>query len=767
MRHIYWVGVKESEIQTCKHLFDGSVTFIGSGKDGNISFSHCKDYIINYNEDSIELDNFMRETLHSIILKIPDVSFFCYTTSYIYSLEDIEINEHIICKNRRDTLQLLRNKMDSRLWLKQYVPVLPTIILSGSECKYANLCSLFPHEKTFTIQGCTGAGGIDTYVMSINNHKSIINRLHSNHIYLISPYKENSYSINIHILFTENNYYTTPGSIQIVEHDNNRMIYRGCDFIAYRDISQTVYNKILEYTQIIAEKMQLLPYIGLMGIDFLISDNEVFFLEINPRFQSSSFILNLALEKNNLPSLQEIILDMNNQKSLLENNILENLKVDFSCYIVDYKSSEYDYKAYLQNVNNCNEVEQLALDGYYNNMACQDGASIFSIVFNEKIISINPNGGYNIYDNIKPYPLKKICLNTEKDCIWLKFAIMNQGIQFSDKAKSHFSMFQKGVYSSLDIYINDYFIINAPVEIPFYSLSPFKIDYIDDKLILLYGDNFINNISIRKREKYCDLFTKNKINFQNISFIATDRLRIHHSPNCLFQTQNSGCKFCDVSGDSISFDETDIYEVIDWHLNYSAFNHILIGGASGEYPQEYERIQRIIKYIRSKTDKPIYIMTLPPTDLSILDQYYDLGVSEVAYNIEIYNRTIATKIMPGKGMIPLPVYQNALLHSVKLWGNTGKVRSILIYGLEPDVSFFEGIEWLASNGIQPIISPFRALKKAEYANIVPPNTNALIQIYNKATTICQRYNLNLGPSCIYCQNNTLSFDARIVFHYDN
>ena len=51
----------------------------------NISYSSNTDYIINYNEDSDELDNFMKKSLLSIINKVPDVSFLCYTTSYIYS----------------------------------------------------------------------------------------------------------------------------------------------------------------------------------------------------------------------------------------------------------------------------------------------------------------------------------------------------------------------------------------------------------------------------------------------------------------------------------------------------------------------------------------------------------------------------------------------------------------------------------------------------------------------------------------------------------
>ena len=142
MENIYWVGVKESEIQMCKHLFKGSITFIGSGKNGNISYSYDNNYIINYNEDSIELDNFMRNSLHQLINMNNNVLFFCYTPSYIYSLEDPEISKRIICTNSRNVLQLLRNKMNCKLWLNQYVPVLPTIILSGNNCDYINLCNI-------------------------------------------------------------------------------------------------------------------------------------------------------------------------------------------------------------------------------------------------------------------------------------------------------------------------------------------------------------------------------------------------------------------------------------------------------------------------------------------------------------------------------------------------------------------------------------------------------------------------------------------------
>ena len=766
MENIYWVGVKESEIQMCKHLFKGSITFIGSGKNGNISYSYDNNYIINYNEDSIELDNFMRNSLHQLINMNNNVLFFCYTPSYIYSLEDPEISKRIICTNSRNVLQLLRNKMNCKLWLNQYVPVLPTIILSGNNCDYINLCNMFPSETMFTIQGCTGSGGVDTYIMSENNYIEIKSFLYSDSIYLISPYKQKSFSTNIHIIFTENGYYITPGSIQIVEKSQNRMIYRGCDFVEYKNIPQNILNKIYTCTTTIAEKIKDFSYKGILGIDYLISENDVYFLEINPRFQSSTRMLNLALTDRGYPSIQEILLDIFYNNKINDLTFLSDLNINYSNYIIDYDEN-YDYKKYYQIAASSTEVYEIVLDGYSNDIECQTGASIFSITFKQNIVSINPNSQINIYDNIKPFIKKEVNLCNEEDCKWLKFAIMNQGINFSSETKDNIDLFQKGVYSSLDIYINDKFIINAPIDNDFVTLSPFIIKFNNDQLALYYGDIFVSFITIKKREKYCDKYTRNNINFQHISFIATDRLRIHHSPNCLFQTLGEGCKFCDVPGNGRCFNESDILEVIDWHIRNSNFRHILIGGASGAYPHEYVTILKLIKYIREKTSKAIYLMTLPPKDCSILDEYFEYGVNEIAFNIEIFNRQYAKRIMPGKGKISLETYKNALLHGVELWGKTGNVRSLLIYGLEPDSSFWDGILWLTSNGIQPIISPFRALNGTAYKDTVPPSTQKLMKVYAQATEICNKFNLNLGPDCIYCQNNTLSFDSAVISHLYN
>lgn len=149
-------------------------------------------------------------------------------------------------------------------------------------------------------------------------------------------------------------------------------------------------------------------------------------------------------------------------------------------------------------------------------------------------------------------------------------------------------------------------------------------------------------------------------------------------------------------------------------------------------------------------------MSLPPEDISHIYDYYQLGLNEVAFNIEIYDRRIAAQLMPGKGKIPLTQYMNALEESTKYFGRTGNVRSMLIVGLERENSLLTGVKDLCSIGVSPMLSIFRPMPLTKMNHIIPPTNNDIKRIYKTAEKICQQHNLQLGPSCDQCQNNTLS-----------
>lgn len=754
MVNLYWVGIKESEIRSCKGLFSGSVTYNGSGKNGNISYTNNYDEILNYNNDSPKLDTFMKNTLLDLIQKVPDIKFMFYTPYYAYFLGN-EIVQHSICLNEQSILSLLRDKLKTRLWLANTIPVLQTIVLPGIDCSLLNFKRAFPGCDSFILQGCTGAGGNDTYIITQSSWDVVSNKLNEHEIYLLSPNLRHSYSVNIHVLIGKNIVFTAP-SIQIIENEDDRMVYHGADFVEYKNVPMEIRNKIVELSEQIANKIQCLGYKGILGIDYLIEENEVYFLEINPRFQASTPLINLELENTHSLTLQNVLLNVFSDPEYL----IPELETagNYSNYIIDATEENSFYAEYLHNISKSDEIEEVLSDGYYENINFESRASLFSAVLSTNIVTINPNGKINIHQNIRAYDKEIPSLKNIFEFLKLKSQLLVQGIQFSTESYEFLvdKGMRKGTYSSIDLYFSESLIINCPFNLKLCSISPFKVIYEKDELYLLYADCKIAKVFIDFGNEYQDLKTQNGILYGDISFLATDRLRIHHSLGCAHKTSQNGCRFCDVPESLYPLQMEDIYEVIDWHLKNSNFRHILIGGGSSARNLEPLRILSIIRYIRKYTKKSIYLMSLPPRNTEILSEYFQAGLNEIAFNIEIFDRQEALKAMPQKGAIPLGEYQDALLQAVKLWGNAGSVKCLLVYGLENDKSFLNGVHWLASHGIQPIISVFRPLKNTEMQGKIPPESLSLQKIYFEAFSICQRYNLYPGPECIFCQNNTLS-----------
>ncbi len=759
MEELYWVGIKESEIRSCINLFKGSVTFIGSGKNGNISYSARFGKILNYNRDSDVLENFIREVLYSLIRQNLNVKFMFYNPRFAFYFGE-EIVKRTIVTNKIYPYNLLRDKMKTRLWLSNTIPTLESIALSYSQCSIEYFKKIFPGNTSFIVQGCTGSGGNDTYVVDDKSWETVKKCLNKYEIFLLSPYIKASFSINVHVIIG-NNIVITPASVQIVERVENRLIFHGSDFIAYDSLSYKVKEKVRLYADKAAKLIKNIDYKGILGIDFLVSDTEVYFLEINPRFQSSTPLLNEVLSKKYGITLQDIYLKIYSD----EEYVIPQFQYDvpFSSYITDAHQSYGHYPEYLKNAVESKEVSAVLRDGFDENKIYEEDASIYSILLNTNITTVNPNGTLNLHENIKPY--QKDIPNTDSFyyCLDLKAKLLSQGIKISDKAEKIMQQehIRKGTYSSIDIYIRSDFIINAPVNLKLCSMSPFEIHFKDNDFWLFYAGEKICLIHLDRNGSFYNIKTKSGNKYEDLSFLATDRLRLHHSLGCFFKRNKCGCAFCDVPSGPSDYNKEDMIEIIDWHIAKSKFRHILIGGGSGQPEIEYIRIIEMIQYLRSKTDKPIYLMSLPPHDLQILSEYHHAGLNEIAFNIEIFDNNLRKIYMPGKGSISVENYKEALLKAVELWGKTGNVKSSILYGLESDASFLSGIEWLASHGIQPIISIFRPLQNTEMKNRIVPESTTLKKIFYAALNICQTYHLNPGPDCVYCQNNTLSLSNDI------
>ncbi|MGM9969130.1 MAG: radical SAM protein [Anaeroplasma sp.] len=755
MKHLYWVGVNESEIEFCKDLFEKSITINGRNANGNISFSGIHNKRVNYNLDNCEIDDFFSSTLRKICIEDDEANFMFYNPHNAYSCGE-EIIKRTICLNKKDLLDMLKSKIESKKYISENtnVNVLPYYVVDSKNLSYEKVCDLFKHStKEFVVQANHSDGGISTFVINQNNK----DELHFNQgNYIITPYIKKSISINTTLIIYDNDIDVFPSSIQIIINESNKLLYKGADFIAYRDLSENIKNQVSAYSLEIAQKLQKEGYRGICGIDFISDSNKVYFMEINERFQASTYLINLALCDKGKNTIQQMCIDAFNHKSLDMKN--SNLPIEYSNFAY-YKNCSID-KIYdfLDRVKKEKSIFKLVLDGFSKNNKMENNSYLYKLIIKKKISSISPDNKLNICCNLKG--LFNLNIDNKLD---VKFALLCHGIVVSNEAIEKIIK-DGGTCESISRGINitifeDVTVNCATQNTESVYLSPFELNIKNDVYILTYFGQLVSDVKLQMKHSIMNRYTSKGTPYRAIGFLALDRLGINYNQNCIYQINNIPCGFCSIYHQNCDFTLNEIYEVIDDYLSTVDFDHFLIGGPINDINKDFEKIINISKYISRKSDKNIYLMTLPIDDLNKLKLLKFNGVTEIAFNIEIFDRTLAKKIMPGKGLIPLNKYMNALEKAIKVFGKNGNVRSMVVVGLEPEESLLKGIEKLASIGVTPILSPFGPAKGSKFENMIQPDMDYFKEIYLKAKSICDRYNVDLGPKCNYCKNNTLAMNT--------
>lgn len=758
LRNIYWIGTRESEIYNTGDLFEGSITVFGSNEHSNYSFDKEYMWRFNYNEDNIMFTEFVNNTAKRILTLNPSAKFMLYFPNEASEYSD-EIQDNSVCQNPIELLDLLENKIYSKLWIKSTAKIIPFITMTGAELKHKNLSSYFPGYNNFVIQSTFSSGGFNTKIYQ-KNDKSISDNI----LYMVTPYIEHNIPINVHAIIYGNDILLLPPSIQIISITNGMLLYKGADFIAYEKIPQRIKESINSQAIQIAEKLQKCGYRGVCGIDLLYSFelDTLFFSEINSRFQSSTFLINKVLDAYNV-SVQKLHYDAFHTEKC-EYEFLHSISIPYSFYSYQYSKDKSCYIKYLYDrFKDCEQLIDIYDDQLSWDMKLDEYTHMFKAVFKKNIIYWEPDKKIRIMENvvINPFDFKTLYnkVPLEMYFICLKASLLNQGISISPEALKYIerqNQINCKEFEAIDIKLDNGLYFNVPYNFQLSEISPFRIEMDSPSTYrLYYFGNPMNNVIIRTCDPLASNRTKNGILYEDIAYLGIDRLRIYHRQSCYFKEQNIGCGFCDIDEPEKSFQMDDILEVIDAYKTNTSINHFLIGGGSEAPDSDFCNIIRIAKYIKNLYHKPIYLMSIPPKSNKILEELYEAGITEVAFNIELYNRELSKKYMPGKSCITIDKYLSVLENAVKIWGNAGAVRSIFILGLEPKESLLEGIEQICKLGVSPILSILKPIPNTRLEHMISFRNKEIIALYKDILSICEKYHVTLGPQCHYCEDNTL------------
>ena len=293
MKRIY-VGPKQATIEN-NSFFDYSITLFGNNSKTNTSYESFLTF------EYWNPDNHIKEiTLYNRELSKINES------SEIVGHDPLLITQCIIpkcakqvCLNDIELLKKLNNKFETRKLLKNIVPMLKYYMIKGVDFKYSDFNEISPE---LVIQLPIGSGGSKTFFCNQFNYKQVEAILLKDELYSVSAYERENIPYNIHCLIGKNQIEILPPSQQELEIiDKLEYIGSNYDIIVPTEIK----NKIVEYSYNICRKLQSLSYLGVLGIDYIYANNQLYFIEINPRFQGSTREIDKLLIKSNLPSIFE------------------------------------------------------------------------------------------------------------------------------------------------------------------------------------------------------------------------------------------------------------------------------------------------------------------------------------------------------------------------------------------------------------------------------------------------------------------------------
>jgi Radical SAM superfamily len=242
-----------------------------------------------------------------------------------------------------------------------------------------------------------------------------------------------------------------------------------------------------------------------------------------------------------------------------------------------------------------------------------------------------------------------------------------------------------------------------------------------------------------------------------------DRARLSPVGGCVYS-----CRFCDLPGRKyLTRPSEQLLRALAIAMEDEALpvKHLLISGGTPA-PADAPHLEGACRAILTEAKVPVDIMMSPPQDTDLIDRLSEWGIHGFSINLEVFDRETAKVITPQKWRLGRETFTRTITRAVERTGGRGRVRSLLVVGLESVDSTLEAIEYLARLGCDPVLSPFRPVNGIRLHDHAPPSLEFLAEVHQRSNEVARSYGVRIGPRCIPCQNNTLAFpDGTADYYY--
>jgi radical SAM superfamily enzyme YgiQ (UPF0313 family) len=360
----------------------------------------------------------------------------------------------------------------------------------------------------------------------------------------------------------------------------------------------------------------------------------------------------------------------------------------------------------------------------------------------------------------------------------LKFDVLAEGISISLAARSRLDAYRGdrplspadfASTSGLILRLEDDVWVNAPVRDfnpNFVDQTPTRLDVADDGFVIT-GARRSSQAAVWLPPAYHGTTEVGGRPATDYVISHGDRVRLSPMRGCSMK-----CKFCNVPYDD-PYETKSIDDMVPalrlaFDDPLQPAHHVLISGGTPS-PKEVPYLREAYETVLTAFPHvDIDIMMVPIDDLLDVKRLKDLGLHNLSINIELVNEDIARYHMPQKLRKGLSHYLHFIADATELLG-PGRVRSMMMVGLEPAEDTLRGVEAILRAGGVPVLSPFRPDPATPLRDRRPLGASELALVYERAAALAAEHGATLGPECPPCTHNTLSFattfGGRAVYPY--
>jgi hypothetical protein len=358
----------------------------------------------------------------------------------------------------------------------------------------------------------------------------------------------------------------------------------------------------------------------------------------------------------------------------------------------------------------------------------------------------------------------------------LKIELLTHGMAVSPPAAEALSGFERRKPLTLADYASTTGIaleleggiwVNAPIHDfnpNFVDRPPHSLEYEDGAYFVRSGGRELPAHPVPVPDYHDETHPATGRLYTDYAITHTDRVRISPIQGCKFV-----CTFCDLPYDK-RYEKMPIEGLVDSiarALEDPALpaHHVLISGGVPK-EEDWPWLQEVYRAVPAAfPDVPVDVMMVPVPGRLVARDLYEAGIHGVSVNLEMFDTERSRRIMPQKARLGPSAWFDFIDEAVGYFG-PGNVRSVIMVGLEPLETTLAGIRALAERGCEPVLSPFRPDPATPLRKLAPPTVEDLEELYQRAAEIVEAAGVKLGPRCIPCMHNTLTFPDGSDAYYE-